>query len=128
MNQILITKKNFVKKKKFFFYIFIISILIIAFSFLFKLSLYINQLKYNKYSKDLKSTYNLEKIYINDSNNYTSIKLSSDIDIIGVIKIPKINLEYPIISNSSDKLLKISVCKFSGPNPNNIGNLAIVRA
>ena len=90
--------------------------------------MYINQLKYNKYSKDLKSTYNLEKIYINDSNIYTSIKLSSDIDIIGVIKIPKINLEYPIISNSSDKLLKISVCKFSGPNPNNIGNLAIVRA
>lgn len=127
MNQILITKNCFAKKRIFFIYIFIISILIILFSFIFKFSLYMTQLKYNKLSNDLKATYDLERIYISNSNTYNSIKLSSDISIIGVIKIPKINLEYPIISNSSDNLLKVSVCKFSGPNPNNIGNLAIVR-
>lgn len=44
---------------------------------------------------------------------------------IGVINIPKIEVNYPILSTYSDELLKISPCKFYGPNPNNIGNLCI---
>lgn len=46
-------------------------------------------------------------------------------DIVGIIKIPKIDLEYPILSETSDELLKISVCKFWGPDPNEVGNLCI---
>lgn len=46
-------------------------------------------------------------------------------DIVGIIQIPKIELEYPILSETSDELLKISVCKFWGPNPNEVGNLCI---
>jgi len=48
---------------------------------------------------------------------------------IGVINIPKINVNYPILSTESeniDKILKISPCKFWGPNPNEVGNLCIV--
>ncbi len=44
---------------------------------------------------------------------------------IGVINIPSINVNYPILSTYSDALLKISVCKFHGPNPNEVGNLCI---
>ena len=44
---------------------------------------------------------------------------------IGKINIPSINVNYPILSTYSDALLKISPCKFHGPNPNEIGNLCI---
>lgn len=46
--------------------------------------------------------------------------------IVGIVKIPTINVEYPIIAETTDKLLKVSVCKFWGPNPNEVGNLCIV--
>ena len=42
------------------------------------------------------------------------------------LKIPKINLNYPVISETSDELLKISVNKFHGPKPNEAGNYCIV--
>ena len=44
---------------------------------------------------------------------------------IGVINIPSINVNYPILSTYSDALLKIAPCKFWGPNPNEVGNLCI---
>ncbi len=44
---------------------------------------------------------------------------------IGVVNIPSINVNYPILSTYSDELLKISPCKFHGPNPNQVGNLCI---
>lgn len=44
---------------------------------------------------------------------------------IGVINIPSINVNYPILSTYSDALLKIAPCKFHGPNPNEVGNLCI---
>ena len=50
---------------------------------------------------------------------------SSDSFVIGIIKIDKIKLDYPILSDVSDELLKIAPCKFAGPLPNKIGNLCI---
>lgn len=44
---------------------------------------------------------------------------------IGVINIPSINVNYPILSTYSDELLKIAPCKFHGPNVNAVGNLCI---
>lgn len=46
--------------------------------------------------------------------------------IVGVVNIPKINSKYPIISETTDPLLKVSVCKFWGANPNEVGNLCII--
>ena len=45
---------------------------------------------------------------------------------VGSISIPSINVNYPILADTTDSLLKISVCKFWGPNPNEKGNLCIV--
>lgn len=49
---------------------------------------------------------------------------------IGEVNIPSINVNYPILTTRNpgnlDTLLKISVCKFHGANPNQIGNLCIV--
>ena len=43
----------------------------------------------------------------------------------GIIKIDKINLNYSILSISSNNLLDVSVCRFAGPMPNEVGNLCI---
>lgn len=45
--------------------------------------------------------------------------------IVGIIEIPKINIRYPIINETSDELMKISVTKFWGPDINEIGNFTI---
>lgn len=45
---------------------------------------------------------------------------------VGIVKIPKINLTYPILSETTDALMKIAPCKFHGANPNEIGNLCII--
>lgn len=45
---------------------------------------------------------------------------------IGTVSIPKINVSYPIFAKTTDALLKVSICKFHGANPNEVGNLCIV--
>ena len=40
-----------------------------------------------------------------------------------ILKIDKIKLDYPILSEVSEDLLKIAPCRFAGPLPNNVGNL-----
>lgn len=46
-------------------------------------------------------------------------------DIVGIINIPSIDINYPILSETTDAFLKVSVCKFMGPEPNSVGNLCI---
>ena len=45
---------------------------------------------------------------------------------IGILKIPSLKIEYPIISETTNAALKISVTKYWGPNPNEVGNLVIL--
>ena len=47
-------------------------------------------------------------------------------DTVGIIKIPKINLTYPILSKTTDALMRVAPCKFHGANPNEVGNLCII--
>ena len=65
-----------------------------------------------------------------DKNTITTGKLTdakgNQYDIVGVVNIPKINCKYPILAETTDTLLKVSVCKFWGSNPNEVGNLCIV--
>ena len=42
-----------------------------------------------------------------------------------VLKIPRLGIEYPVLSDSSDELLKISLNKIWGPKPNEVGNYVI---
>lgn len=46
--------------------------------------------------------------------------------VIGVIKIPKLNIEYPILSEWNYELLKNATCKYSDTNPNEVGNCCII--
>ena len=45
---------------------------------------------------------------------------------VGIVKIPKLNIIYPILSKTTDALLKVAPCKFHGANPNEVGNLCII--
>jgi len=45
---------------------------------------------------------------------------------IGIVRIPEINLTYPILSKTTDALMKVAPCKFHGASPNEVGNLCII--
>ena len=47
-------------------------------------------------------------------------------EIIAILKIPNLNIEYPVLSSTSTELLKVSLNKYWGPNPNRVGNLCIL--
>ena len=46
--------------------------------------------------------------------------------IIGNLKIPKINIDYDILSSTSVALLKVSLNRYWGAGPNEVGNMCIV--
>ena len=60
-----------------------------------------------------------------DTKTYTS-KDGVEYTTEGILKISKINIEYPILSATSPDLLYVSINKYWGPNPNEIGNYCIV--
>lgn len=134
MNQILVTKNNNdffndfhyknIKKQKKYLIILSISISLFIIIVLYLLCSFFSKLEHKEKANILKSKYNISSLYPSNVE-YTTLKLSNDISIIGLIEIPKINISYPILENSNENLLKISVCKFSGPLPNRIGNLCI---
>ena len=43
-----------------------------------------------------------------------------------ILNIPSLGIEYPVLSDTSDELLKISINKFWGGSPNSVGNYCIV--
>ncbi len=43
-----------------------------------------------------------------------------------ILNIPRLSINYPIISETSEELLKISLNKYWGPGPNEVGNYCIV--
>jgi len=53
-------------------------------------------------------------------------KSGQQYSIVAVINIPKIDVNYPILSITTDELLKISPTKFFGPEANEVGNYCIV--
>lgn len=46
--------------------------------------------------------------------------------IIADLSIPSLDIEYPILSLTSDTLLKISLTKYWGSNPNEVGNMVVL--
>lgn len=46
--------------------------------------------------------------------------------VIGILEIPELDEELPIIGKWSYKLLKISICRYKGPDPLEDGNLVII--
>lgn len=84
--------------------------------------------KQEKLSNQILDNYNITKLYSNyfSSENLNSNENTDGSYVMGIIEIPKINVYYPIFSNYNEELLKVSPCKFYGPNqPGKLGNLCI---
>lgn len=122
MNQIIFNydynskKKQFFENKKVLYLtIFIFAIIIIIFILFYIIYNRYTISRNNTISEIIKNNYYISTLYSNSqpSSNYNAIQLSNSISIIGLIEIPKINISYPILSQSNDDLLKISVCRFS---------------
>lgn len=126
-NTFIDTNKTIIKNRFFKFQFTISSILI--------LTIIISYLIYSNYkqskesiSQKIVNSYNISRLYGNSLSTDTSNTYEENgtsFTVIGIIEIPKINISYPILSESSDELLKIAPCRISGPLPNENGNLCI---
>ena len=98
-------------------------ILVILFCIIFYIYLKYTSSQKEKIAKNLESKFEIRNLYSNIDNGYTAQKTSTDSNLIepfvvGLLKIDKIHLMYPILSQTSDNLLEISPCRFFGPMPN----------
>ncbi|MBR0351217.1 MAG: sortase [Clostridia bacterium] len=86
----------------------------------------------NQQSQNQISNNNTETSGNNDENEYKTTRDGYNYKSVGIIDIPKIDVNYPILEGETmsveetDSLLKISPCKFWGPNINEVGNYCIV--
>lgn len=112
-------KKNLFKIQ-FFIFVFILICLCLYYMH-FRYDLYVSE----RLSKKLLDNFSITSIYSNNAN-YSATPISQELfvsksskaDVIGIIEIKKLNIVYPILSDLDKDLLKISPCKFYGPNPN----------
>ena len=122
MNQILLTKNKYYKKKYLLIFQFTISIIIVS-TIIYFLFNYFYKIKKQEYlSKELTNNYNLSLLY---SNIEMNDEKSNNNNIFGTIEIPKLNIKYPIFSKLTEENLKISPCKFYGDNLEDYGNICI---
>ena len=120
--------------KKFTLYKFIFFMCLsctIVFSFFVKFL--INIKTKEKHAESLANQFTLSSLYSNSTDYTTNLNQSNTVEdtgeadpfVIGVIKIDKIKIDYPILSSTSDELLTVAPCRFAGPMPNEVGNLCI---
>lgn len=120
------SKKHFFIKNKYRLQFFISLIIASIFLVIFVCHIYQTNQK-EKISKILLNNYSLTTLYQskNESQSQRQSAIIENPFVIGMIKIEKLGLNYPILSESNSDLLKISLCRFAGPMPNEIGNLCI---
>lgn len=111
------------------------SIIAFIFIFIFFIQVY-NENEKESLSEELLNNYHISTLYNNTSsysaaqttglnNSEFSNTSNNNPFVIGMIRIDKIGLNYPILSQSNYDFLKISLCRFAGPMPNEVGNLCI---
>ena len=121
--------------KKFTLYKFIFFMCLsctIIFSYFF-VKFLINIKTKEKHAESLANQFTLSSLYSNSTDYTTNLSQTNTLEdtdnidpfVIGVIKIDKIKIDYPILSSTSDELLTVAPCRFAGPMPNEVGNLCI---
>lgn len=61
------------------------------------------------------------------TNTYTyTASNQKNYDFIGSLNIPSLGINYPILSETSTELLKVSLNKYWGANPNEVGNMVVI--
>lgn len=106
-------------------YNLILTILIIA-------ALIVGTLIIIKYGKNHINEKEIDATIENIENQFSDLQEGEQIEssykgyqIEGILEIPKIDIKYPILNQTSETAMKVSVTKFWGPQPNEIGNYTI---
>lgn len=60
-----------------------------------------------------------------ESDEFQEMDKIENYDVLGVLKIDKLGLKKNILDETTDESLNLSVTKFYGPNPNEVGNFCI---
>lgn len=125
MNQILLTPNNNIKYKRFFQLELIFSILVIVLCLFYLIYLLNKGNERNRTSNALLQPYSLSQLYSSINVAYEEVASYTSPFIIGTLKVPSLDITLPVISEMNDDLLKLSVCRFYGPMPNQVGNICI---
>lgn len=128
------------KKLKIYKLIFYVLIIILIFVIIMIIFKYGDSQVNNKKAQEIVETFNQTEAKIqestkdeNDLNNISNeIQLEyNGYKVIGIIKIPKINIEYPIIEiedinpDCAREPMKLSIIKYWGESVNDYGNLSL---
>lgn len=124
-------KKNSIELKiyKAIFYMLLIAAIVIIGMILYK---YGSNKKNEKESQEAVVAFSNIDFSKNEEESGSQIQLKyKGYDVIGIVKIPKINIEYPILEignidpESAKQPMKLSIIKYWGENVNDYGNLSI---
>lgn len=151
MNQILVTEKVYVtpklkKKKKFYKILFIISITAVLVLSSYYVYTEIDRRKDEAISREILNDIpdttttdeNMLVVALNDKLEEVPPEIEDKFNTVyttasgykykvdSVLTIPSIGINYPVLSETTDELLKISLNKFWGCEPNEVGNYCIV--
>ena len=68
-----------------------------------------------------------QKVVDNSELKVQELEIDGTIyEVVAVLEIPRLEIEYPVFSSTSKELLKVSLNKYWGPNPNRPGNFCIL--
>lgn len=155
MNQILVNKKVYVtpklKRKKLFYKIqFVLSVLAVIVLISYYIYTVYTQLKGEAESQEIMNDFvdltvaeddDILVVALNDNateipkeppkildefNKVYTTENGTEYRIDSILNIPSLEIRYPVISESTNELLKISLNKFWGGEPNAVGNYCIV--
>ena len=116
--------KESVTKQNWFKFQFGISIFIVIFIIILCGFYYYNLKIKEDISSDLINNYSIYRLYSSQNIGNNTVEENFN-GLFGIIEIPKLNLYYPVFSQLTEDLLKISPCKFYGETPNKNGNICI---
>ena len=152
MNQILVSEKLYVtpelkRKKKIYQFAFLISIICVCLLSSYYIYAEYDRTKSEEVSQEILAE--IDNTTINQDDGILRVALEADtqeqnVEIQetesnkyvtqsgatytteAVLNIPSLGINYPVLSYTSEELLKISLNKFWGPSPNTVGNYCIV--
>ena len=152
MNQILVSEKLYVtpelkRKKKIYQFAFLISIICVCLLSSYYIYAEYDRTKSEEVSQEILAE--IDNTTINQDDGILRVALEADtqeqnVEIQetesnkyvtqsgatytteAVLNIPSLGINYPVLSDTSEELLKISLNKFWGPTPNTVGNYCIV--
>ena len=152
MNQILVSEKLYVtpelkRKKKIYQFAFLISIICVCLLSSYYIYAEYDRTKSEEVSQEILAE--IDNTTINQDDGILRVALEADtqeqnVEIQetesnkyvtqsgatytteAVLNIPSLGINYPVLSDTSEELVKISLNKFWGPSPNTVGNYCIV--